>query len=322
MIEPFKPWKSFTEQVDLLEERGMVFRDKHKAEEALKRIGYYRLSGYWYPFRQFLPLPQPKTQTSKRSDYFVIGTQFDDVVALYQFDNQIKLLALEAIQHIEIAMRVQISHVLGEVSPIAHLEQGYFAPDFELENWWVKYYGLFNRHLSSDKKANNETHGQAVGFVLHNKQKYGSLPIWVACELWDFGALSQLFSGLLPSYQTSIATQFGLSAKQLASHLRTFNFVRNVAAHHDRLWNKHIINRPKLDFQGNQWQILSDNEVFAVFCLMQRMLQRIDLHHDWSQRFKAALTLFPTQNTVMNDVSLAKFGIRQGIDLNRWNLWR
>lgn len=315
MVQQFKPWLSLKRQVKLLESRGMTLHNSKQAKKDLARIGYYRLSAYWYPFRQHL-------SSGGRSNNFVLGTEFNHVIALYDFDNAIKLLALEAIQHIEIVMRVQISHILGKITPTAHLEQDHFTVDFELENWLIKYYGLFNRYLISDKKAHKETNGQAVGFVLHHKQKYGGLPIWAACELWDFGALSQLFAGLLPTHKTVIANRFGLSANQLESHLRTFNFVRNVAAHHDRLWNKHVVNRPKLDLQGTQWQILSANEMFSVFCLMQRMMKAINPKSDWGKRFQVALNSFPEQNAVMSEVSLIKFGIRQGIDLNRWNLWR
>lgn len=106
MDQLFKPWLSFADQINLLESRGMIFADKQQAEWDLARMGYYRLSGYFYPFRQHLA-------AGGRSDCFVAGTRFDDVLALYQFDNAIKLLALEAIQYIEIAMRTQIAYTLG-----------------------------------------------------------------------------------------------------------------------------------------------------------------------------------------------------------------
>lgn len=46
-----KPWMSIEEQLTRLQERGMQISDADKARECLERIGYYRLSGYWYDFR-------------------------------------------------------------------------------------------------------------------------------------------------------------------------------------------------------------------------------------------------------------------------------
>ncbi len=47
-----KPWISHQEQLDRLKQRGLAVTDDKKALSYLKRIGYYRLSGYWYPFRE------------------------------------------------------------------------------------------------------------------------------------------------------------------------------------------------------------------------------------------------------------------------------
>lgn len=47
-----KPWKSFPEQLALLQGRGLLVDNEPAASDYLERIGYYRLSGYWYPFRE------------------------------------------------------------------------------------------------------------------------------------------------------------------------------------------------------------------------------------------------------------------------------
>ena len=100
-----KPHLSYSEQVDLLIQRGLRVGDSASAEKLLSRIGYYRLSGYWYPFR----LPA----TPVRRDTFQPGTTLDQVVALYDFDRQLKLLILDAVERVEIAMRVRVGHILG-----------------------------------------------------------------------------------------------------------------------------------------------------------------------------------------------------------------
>ena len=47
-----KPWKSYADQLNQLIDRGMVVTDRDRALDCLKRIGYYRLSGYWFAFRE------------------------------------------------------------------------------------------------------------------------------------------------------------------------------------------------------------------------------------------------------------------------------
>ena len=308
MTQHFKPWLSFADQINLLESRGMVFADKQQAEYDLARMGYYRLSGYFYPFRQHLA-------AGGRSDCFVAGTRFDDVVALYQFDNAIKLLALEAIQYIEIAMRTQIAYTLGQQNPIAHTDPTYFNAKFNHAEWFKKYKDL--RDSAKDE------------FVKHNLTKYGELPIWVACEIWDFGAMSKLYKGMTERDQRKIEKHFQLFNKELGTHLHAFNIVRNIAAHHGRLWNKHNIGIPRVQFLADkrnpQWRVLvqHSDHVFTTFCLMQRMLNVICPQHDWGKRFQAALTTFPHNNAAQNEVHLDKMGLG-GLnldDIRVWQLW-
>jgi len=47
-----KPFLTHEQQIAKLKENGMAFADEARALAALKNIGYYRLSGYWFPFQQ------------------------------------------------------------------------------------------------------------------------------------------------------------------------------------------------------------------------------------------------------------------------------
>jgi abortive infection bacteriophage resistance protein len=83
-----KPYLSVADQVRLLERRGMVIADRPKTEEYLRRIGYYRLSAYWYPFRERRQDPSGKFLIG---DNFKPGTDFKTVVNLYAFDKALRL---------------------------------------------------------------------------------------------------------------------------------------------------------------------------------------------------------------------------------------
>ncbi|GAA3081000.1 abortive infection bacteriophage resistance protein [Kribbella aluminosa] len=111
-----KPHLSFDDQVQLLKSRGMVIDDPAAAAELLSVIGYYRLSGYWYPYRR---QPGPR----QRDDQFVAGTNFKTVVRLYDADRRLKLHVLDAIERVEIALRVMIGFTLGKRGAYAHLDR-------------------------------------------------------------------------------------------------------------------------------------------------------------------------------------------------------
>lgn len=89
---------------------------------------------------------------------------------------------------------------------------------------------------------------RGLEIVSHNKQKTGlPLAIWIACEVWDFGATSKLCGGLTEGDQDYISQKYGLkNGRVFASWLETLNYLRNVCAHHSRLWNRNMERQPKL----------------------------------------------------------------------------
>lgn len=115
-----KPWKSMTDQLALLKERGLLVDDEAAALDYLPRIGYYRLSGYWYPLREIDKAASLQQKRPIRADHFVADSHFKDVVNLYVFDKKLRLLALDALERIEMAVRVDVAHLLGEKDPCAH----------------------------------------------------------------------------------------------------------------------------------------------------------------------------------------------------------
>jgi len=285
----------------------------------LSHIGYYRLSGYWYPMRMINRLASVPGRPV-RMDKFVPGSRFEDVVRLYVFDKKLRLLALDALEHIEMAVRVDVAHLLGQRDPCAHENPDCLHGDFTKKIirkdagqgqtahalWLAKYQGLLHR-------ARREP------FVVHHQRTYGGkLPIWVAIEIWDFGLLSKLFSGLKFADKNSIAAKYGAKdGKAFAQWLRSLNFIRNVCAHHSRLWNINVLELSPLP-QG--WpDSISNKRPFFYFCLMQQLLQVISPHSCWHQRFKCLLAQdFPA--TPAGQLSLQEFGLPP--DWETWTLWQ
>lgn len=114
-----KPHKSYEEQLELLEGRGMLVDNTSAALNLLKHASYYTLSGYWYPFRERLP-------DGSRGDNFRSGTKLTDVAAYWDFDNKLRGVTLVALQPIEIYLRALLSHELGAIDPLIHEKPIYF----------------------------------------------------------------------------------------------------------------------------------------------------------------------------------------------------
>ena len=110
-----KPYLTFEQQLDLLKSRGLEVTNDSVALEYLRRLGYYRLSGYWYLCRKLIALPahQSKPVRPQREDNFLPGSKFQDAVELYVFDKKLRLLILDAIERVEVAFRVDIAYLLG-----------------------------------------------------------------------------------------------------------------------------------------------------------------------------------------------------------------
>lgn len=103
----------------------MIFSDQERAYRELQAIGYYRLSGYWYPFRKW-----PKEVGEARPSDFFEGATLDEVLKIYRFDERLRAEVLHAISQIEVAIRFRIGHLLGRRGPFAHNDGTQLDPDW------------------------------------------------------------------------------------------------------------------------------------------------------------------------------------------------
>ncbi len=304
-----KPWKSFKEQLSILKKRGLLVDNEPAALDYLGRIGYYRLSGYWYPFRQLKLTDDGHGEIQyKRLDQFVEGSHFKDAVKLYVFDKKLRLLALDALERIELAIRVDIAHLLGKLDIYAHENPAMFHGNFSRK---VNNQGKTQHQLWLEKYQGQLCRARRTPFVEHYTNKYGRLPIWVAIEIWDFGMLSKLYAGMQFKHKEQIAAKYGAkNSKDFTGWLRGLNFIRNVSAHHSRLWNINVLERARVPQDDSYWQQLNNARPFLYFCLMQRLMRVICPNSRWSERFAVLLNEFPDAGS--GTVTLSDFGLPEG----------
>ena len=299
-IEYAKPYLDVPQQVDLLISRGMTITDRLRAEDYLRRIGYYRLSAYWYPFRNSILTPDARGKPQRVIyDDFKPGTDFGVTLALYVFDKKLRLLLLDALERIEIALRTDAALLLGWKDPWAHRDPGCLHGNFARK---VPQKTGLTAHAAWLRKLDKIAARSKDEFAQHFRQKYrnSKLPIWMAVELFDFGMLSRLIDGMIVADKDVLAWKYGLPRRELlTSWLRTLNFVRNVCAHHGRLWNRPLDDEPKPPLLGELPELdhiarnrLAQQRLYAAMAILRFMLRIINPSTSWAERLKAHLATF------------------------------
>jgi abortive infection bacteriophage resistance protein len=213
-----KPALSYADQLQQLKNRGLIVENDTKALHLLESISYYRLSGYWYPM-----LAMPKS-----AHIFKPDSTFNNAFKLYCFDRELRKLLIGELEKIEVAIRARMIYELSH-------RHGSF---------WYTNSALFRnpaQHGSTISKIGVEYNRSDEKFIVDFKTKYNDPmpPSWMMLELTSFGSLSMLYKNLAGTHdRRDIAHYFGLDDTTFESWLHSIVYVRNVCAHHSRLWSR------------------------------------------------------------------------------------
>lgn len=223
-----KPPTTIDDQIALLLERGMQ-GDQSLMRRWLETVGYYRLRAYWLPFEI------PPTDHQTRSKQFAPGLHFGTIIDIYVFDRKLRLLVMEAIERVEIALRSRWTNRLALAHRShAHLDAAVFQSGYD--------------HITLLSALANRSRDSSEVFVEHYRRKYTAPfmpPLWIVTELMTFGELSRWFAATKdPKIKSAVARDLGLPSREvLEGTLQLLSYIRNICAHHGRLWNRHTVKR-------------------------------------------------------------------------------
>lgn len=290
-----KPVLTHDQQIVLLEERGLSVASHEQAINFLQRVNYYRFSAYCLPFQN-------------TPDAFIIGTTFAEVMELYYLDEELRNTLMTVLSPIEILFRTQsvyeLSHGWGT---FAHYEPSLFRDEYQHAEWVTS----LNKQVSQSNER----------FLDHYRSKYNGfprLPAWIAFEVMSMSTLSLLYKNLRPEPQSRICAIVQCPRFVLVSWLHVISYLRNICAHHGRLWNREFQIRP-LILRDQQWTELGFNNarLFAVVAMMEWIYRKacLDLGN-FEQVFEVMQRI-----STMQPVFSTKMGVPEGRPISMcWNV--
>ena len=281
ILEYVKPALSFEQQADLAIARGLK-ANRDDLIQKLKEIGYYRLSGYWHIFK------------IQESELFRHDATFERVLDLYAFDRKLKLITFDAVEHVEVYLRTQLAYQLAHATnPFGYLDER------SLPNLSESSYDELLRRCRKTFKRSREP------FAVHFRQTYGDRhelpPYWMLVNVMDFGMVCTLYRGAPNAIRKSISQELQVAPKVLDSWLLTINTVRNVCAHHGRLWNRELgvralIPRAKNDPRWHEPYRVQSDRTFMILTALSYILAIIEPDCDWQSRLMLLLDTRSTED--------------------------
>jgi abortive infection bacteriophage resistance protein len=286
-----KPALSITQQIAHWEAKGLVIQDQAVAQSALRFIGLFRLKGYALPF-------MVQTQSGRQ---FNAGTTLEQILSLYQFDRELRVLIMRELECIEVAIRTVISNTLSELQsdPFWYLD-----PNKVLLGDIVKSNGRVVQfdHAYFLAEVKKETTRSSDEFARHYFRKYTSPalpPSWVASECLSFGKWSRLYAHLKVG-KTPIASSFSLPVDVMESWLHCLTYLRNVCAHHGLVFGRKFV-FPIKTLKREQQHFASNRSFYAYGAVIQILLKSIQAKPEWATRLRQHFNNFP-------HISLATMG--------------
>jgi abortive infection bacteriophage resistance protein len=271
-----KPPLSIEEQADLVINRGMT-AERGRLIRRLQSVGYYRLCGYWYHLKQ-------------RDDSFVPGSDFEAVWLAYNFDRRLRMVVMEGIERVEVGIKSDLyTRLVMRHGPFAHCDPRNFPN------------ARGTQHFDMLEHFRREARRSKEPFVLHFQRTYDEfpdLPLWAAAQIVSFGTMLTMLNISASDIRPSIAATFSLQDNVFKSWLLTLNFVRNICAHHSRLWNRELALKPVIPNlkHGAQWHHaiqIHNNRVFVVLTLLQFLQRHLAPRSEWRQRVFNVFDSFP-----------------------------
>lgn len=282
-----KPPLSINEQISLLKKRGLIINDERNAEYSLKSIGYYRLSGY----SRFYYLDH-----RSKEPLFKTGSTFEQIVNLYIFDRELRLLIMDAIERIEVSFKAIISNWMSEkYGPHWYLKRNLFLSTF--------YHEDLIKTIENEtcfKNQNNINRKSPIFENYYNKYSFPLYPpSWMLAEGLSLGTWSRIFEYLdSRADKSAISDAFQMPYKVLQSWIQSLSYLRNICAHHLIVWNRQFHITPciphslSIEYRAH---FMKRHSLYSQLAMVHVFINSISIENDWVYKLQK---LFEKHKTI------------------------
>ena len=272
-----KTYQTPFQLVQLLANRNLIIEDTNRSEQYLKRIGYFRLSAYFYPLLEF----------PKENHQFKEGSTFQKALNMYRFDRQLRLLIFNQIEKIEIAVRAAIVNIMSrETNDI-----------FWMTN--PTHFANENRFINTLQKIEEEYCHSREDFIEHFRNTYEEpyAPSWMLAEILPLGVLTRIYENIRDNrLRKLIAQEFDLNIPVFTSWMTIITVTRNSCCHHARMWNRVLTLRAlTLNKWSRPWvsPTIQQGRIFFTLCIIKYLLNNIVPTNDLTNKLERLFQSYP-----------------------------
>lgn len=286
-----KPQMSVADLITQWKSRKLIISDEGRTARYLNYINYYRFSVYTIPF-------QVKNDPGHT---FLENIKFDDILETYVFDRELRLLILDALERIEVALKSQLCNLMcAETNdPFWIFKKTHFSDNSNHH----QFLSAIHRKIANDyKSTKNSRHKTPIQHYMDTYEE-STPPTWIVFETLTFGEISHLYRNLRnKSIKRAIAINLGLNEPLLHSWSLSLSNIRNIVAHHSRLWNR-VLGTSLAIPKSNDINWVKDTSkysnqeitrrLYGILVALQVILYQISPSSEWAKRFKSLLEKYP-----------------------------
>ncbi len=266
-VRPF----SISEQIGRFEREGILLNGSDEAEKLLFNVNYFRLRAYAYPFRD--------DGGYGESLYFRDGISFGDILDLYAFDQDLRMLLFKAIAAIEVSLRARMTQIYSESTGSGHW--------FLERNMYRCNYDLVMHDITKEVDRSND---ESINLYKETYNEPALPPCWMTFEVLSFGTLSRLYQALKKSPEKrKVAHSYGIADLSIFENwIHAISNLRNKCAHHSKIWNRRFrvnivipydTSRPFMDRSSASG--IRINKLFPLLCAIKFLMDSIDEANDF-----------------------------------------
>lgn len=278
-----KPPLTHEEMITLLENRGLILdKNRNIIQDHIQHTWYYRLSSYFKSYQ-------------KSDDTFYPKITFSIVRDTYIFDRKLRLHTLDAIEKIEVSLKANINDIMS------------------IKSWCLWYLDKTNFDLIPRRTSNktnkrippepvdiysdlvkiiNKISSSWREMVKFYQQKYDpkELPSRILFQELTIGEISNLYNILPQTTRQEIADIYWVYETDLRAWIRTLVNIRNICAHHWRLWNRRYVFKVRANdtkfktkfqkFTNRRWYTEVIPNYFNLTLIIVYLLRRINKNFD------------------------------------------